>query len=110
VLKFSDRSCRVRLDDVPSHEPIEKHLDCGKMHRHARGGLPENEKVNIYPETWSSVNDQSKWRYNFFREKLEIQVTSADVLELLRLKYPQYPPGQQIERWTRSRNLAPPHI
>jgi Histidine kinase-, DNA gyrase B-, and HSP90-like ATPase len=57
----------------------------------------EDGMTNIFIKKWSSVIDQAKWRYNFFREKLELQVTSADGLNLLRNKYSQYLPGQPEE-------------
>ena len=53
--------------------------------------------LNIYIKKWSSIIDQAKWRYNFFREKLELQVTSSDGLNLLKSKYPQFLPDDQTE-------------
>ena len=54
----------------------------------------EDGMMNIFIKKWSSIIDQAKWRYNFFREKLELQVSSADGLEHLKCKYPQYLPGE----------------
>ena len=54
----------------------------------------EDGMTNIFIKKWSSIIDQAKWRYNFFREKLELQVSSADGLDLLKCKYPQYLPDQ----------------
>ena len=51
--------------------------------------------TNIFIKKWSSVIDQAKWRYNFFREKLELQVTSTDSMELLKSKYQHYLPDKQ---------------
>jgi hypothetical protein len=53
--------------------------------------------TNIYIKKWSTVIDQAKWRYNFFREKLELQVTSADGINFLKCKYPQFLPDQHQE-------------
>jgi hypothetical protein len=52
----------------------------------------EDGMTNIYIKKWSSVIGHAKWRYNFFREKLELQVTSADGVKLLKSKYPQFLP------------------
>lgn len=43
--------------------------------------------VNIYVKRWSTVIDEAKWLYEFFREKLEYQVTTADGLEYLQSKH-----------------------
>ena len=44
-------------------------------------------KVNIYVKRWSSIIDQAKWRYEFFRQKLEYQVSTDDGLAYLRKKH-----------------------
>ncbi|MHB8392656.1 MAG: hypothetical protein ACYDBH_24270, partial [Acidobacteriaceae bacterium] len=43
--------------------------------------------VNIHVKQWSSIISQAKWRYEFFRDKLEFQVTTADGLAYLRRKH-----------------------
>lgn len=64
-----------------------------KEHGHIHAS--EDGMTNIHIKKWSSIIDQAKWRYNFFREKLELQVTSADGVKLLKCKYPQFLPDQQ---------------
>lgn len=43
--------------------------------------------INIYVRRWATVIDEARWRYEFFRQKLECQVTTADGLEYLRRKH-----------------------
>lgn len=44
-------------------------------------------RVNIFVKRWSAVLAEAKWRYEFFRQKLEYQVTTADGLAYLRAKH-----------------------
>ena len=44
-------------------------------------------RINIYVKPWASIIDQAKWRYEFFREKLEHQVTADEALAYLRKKH-----------------------
>lgn len=66
-----------------------------KEHGHIHAS--EDGMTNIYIKKWSSIIDQAKWRYNFFREKLELQVSSADGIKLLKCKYPQFLPDQDTK-------------
>lgn len=54
-------------------------------------------EVNIHIKTWSTVTDEAKWRYNFFREKLECQVTTDDGLAYLRKKHADRFPRESKE-------------
>lgn len=40
--------------------------------------------VHIHVKKWSTVIAEAKWRYQFFKEKLELEVTTADGLRYLR--------------------------
>lgn len=53
--------------------------------------------VNIYVRRWSSIISQAKWRYQFFRDKLELQVTTEDGLQYLRKKYAKYIPSEDAD-------------
>lgn len=43
--------------------------------------------VNIYVKKWSAVIAEATWRYQFFKRKLELEVTTADGLRYLRDKH-----------------------
>ena len=50
-------------------------------------------KFNIHVREWSSILANAKWRYEFFREKLEYQASTADGMEYLRRgKHSEYLP------------------
>ncbi len=55
----------------------------------------EDGMTNIFIKKWSTIIDQAKWRYHFFREKLELQVTSADGVNLLKSKYSRFLPDPE---------------
>ena len=57
---------------------------------HIHAGNP-----NIYVKKWSTIIDQAKWRYEFFREQLETEISSDDGLEYLKQKYPQFIPDSR---------------
>ena len=54
---------------------------------HIHAGNP-----SIHVLKWSTIIDQAKWRYEFFRDKLATEVSTDDGLEYLRQKYPQFIP------------------
>ena len=68
---FAEHKCRVQGQDF------------GHIHESDDGS------VNIYVKRWSTVIDEAKWRYQFFREKLELEVTTADGVQYLRTKHNQ---------------------
>ena len=43
--------------------------------------------VNIHVKKWSTIIAEATWRHQFFREKLELQVTTADGLQYLRKRH-----------------------
>lgn len=47
----------------------------------------EDGAVNIFVKKWSTVISEAKWRYGFFKEKLELEVTDSDGLQYLRNKH-----------------------
>lgn len=51
---------------------------------HKRGNL------SIWIKTWGEIIDEVKYRYNFFREKLEVEVTKEDGLKYLLKKHEEY--------------------
>jgi hypothetical protein len=52
----------------------------------------DDGSVNVYVRKWSTVIGQSKWRYRFFKEKLELQVTTEDGLKYLHKKHSKHVP------------------
>jgi len=54
---------------------------------HIHAGNP-----NVFVKTWSTIIDQAKWRYEFYRERLETEISTDNGLEYLRTKYPQFIP------------------
>jgi Histidine kinase-, DNA gyrase B-, and HSP90-like ATPase len=49
-------------------------------------------KVNIHVLEWSSILASVKWRYEFFRSKLEYQASSSDGIEYLKRMHSEYLP------------------
>ena len=43
--------------------------------------------VNIHVKRWSTVIAEAKWRYQFFKDKLELEVTTADGMRYLRERH-----------------------
>jgi hypothetical protein len=83
----------VGNDFLPFAEQRAKVHNKEHGHIHASGDGTTNLQIN----NCSSIIDRAKWRYNFFRERLELQVTSTDGVKLLKSKYPQFFPIQQAE-------------
>lgn len=54
--------------------------------------------VNIHVKPWASIIEDAKWRYEFFRQKLEYQVTTADGLAYLRRKHAERLPALESEK------------
>lgn len=52
--------------------------------------------VNIYVKKWSTIIAEAKWRYKFFKDKLELEVTTADGLQYLRKKHSDRIPDAAI--------------
>jgi hypothetical protein len=48
--------------------------------------------VNIWVRPWSELLAEAKWRYDFFRKRLEYEATTEDAMGYLREKYSQYFP------------------
>lgn len=49
--------------------------------------------INIHVKKWSSIITEAKWRYQFFKDKLELEVTTADGLEYLRKQHREHLPN-----------------
>lgn len=43
--------------------------------------------INIFVKRWSTVISEAKWRYHFFKDKLEMEVTTADGLRYLQSRH-----------------------
>ncbi len=52
----------------------------------------EDNSVNVWVKKWSTFLQEAKWRYEFFRKKLEIAVTTSDGLQYLQ-RYKDLLPG-----------------
>ena len=73
---FADRKCR------------EQGRDFGHIHSSDDGA------VNIHVKKWSTIIAEAKWRYQFFRDRLELEVTTADGLRYLRDRHRDRLPEQ----------------
>ncbi len=49
-------------------------------------------RVNIWVRPWADLLAEAKWRYEFFRKRLEYEATTEDAMGYLREKYSQYFP------------------
>ncbi|MGD9127888.1 MAG: ATP-binding protein, partial [Planctomycetia bacterium] len=47
----------------------------------------DDGSVNVYVKKWSVILEEVKWRYEFFRKKLELEVSADDGLHYLREKH-----------------------
>jgi len=43
----------------------------------------DDGSVNVFVRRWASIISQAKWRYQFFKDRLELQVTAEDGLKYL---------------------------
>jgi hypothetical protein len=77
--------------------PFAEHRASVQNKEHGHIHASDDGSTNIYIKKWSSIINQAKWRYNFFREKLELQVSSADGIGLLKSKYAQFLPDHVPE-------------
>lgn len=59
-------------------------------------------RVNIFVKRWSALLAEAKWRYEFFRQKLEYQVTTADGLAYLRKKH-----AERLPKANEGKNVTP---
>ena len=66
---FAERKCREH----------------GRQYGHIHAS--DDGTVNIYVKKWSTIIAEAKWRYKFFKDKLELEVTTADGLRYLRQKH-----------------------
>lgn len=72
------------LDSFANKKCSESGRDFGHIHL--------SDSLNIYVKPWSSVIDPAKWRYEFYRDQLAVEISTDDGLEYLRAKYPQFLP------------------
>ena len=52
-------------------------------------------RVNIWVRPWADLLAEAKWRYEFFRSRLEYEATTEDAMGYLREKYSQYFPDAE---------------
>lgn len=76
---FADRKCR------------EHGRSFGHIH------ASDDGSVNIFVKKWSTVIAEAKWRYQFFKDRLELEVTTADGLEYLRQKHRERLPEHVVQ-------------
>jgi len=72
---FADRKCREH----------------GRQYGHIHAS--DDGAVNIYVKKWSTIIAEAKWRYKFFKDKLELEVGTADGLRYLRQRHRDRLPG-----------------
>ncbi len=72
------------LDDFASQKCSEKNREFGHIYN--------TDGLDIYVYRWSTIIEEAKWRYGFFREKLELEVSSNNGLEYLRAKHAEFLP------------------
>jgi hypothetical protein len=75
---FADRKCREH----------------GRQYGHIHAS--DDGAVNIYVKKWSTIIAEAKWRYQFFKDKLELEVTTADGLRYLRQKHCERMPENSV--------------
>lgn len=63
----------------------------GRQYGHIHAS--DDGAVNIFVKKWSTIIAEAKWRYQFFKEKLELEVTTADGLRYLRKKHGEHFPS-----------------
>ncbi|MEX1028358.1 MAG: ATP-binding protein [Candidatus Paceibacterota bacterium] len=75
----ADLKCRVR----------------GKKYGHIHES--DDGSLNIYVKKWSTIIAEAKWRYKFFKEKLELEVGTADGIRYLRNKHAEKVPPAKYD-------------
>lgn len=60
----------------------------------------EDGAINIFVKKWSMIIAEAKWRYKFFKDKLEMEVGTADGLRYLRQKHRERLPNSPTEEVT----------
>lgn len=77
--EFAETKCRVQ----------------GREHGHIYAS--DDGSVNIHVKKWPTIIAQAKWRYEFFREKLEYQVATVEGLKYLHAKHSQHLPDNKVK-------------
>ena len=60
-------------------------------------GMIYSGEVDIWVKTWGEIINDARWRYEFFREKLEFEVSHDEALKSLKEKYSEYLPPDSSE-------------
>ena len=74
------------LDDYANNECNVANGDFGDIYRSADGA------VSVHVRKWATVISDAKWRHQFYRDKLEVQVTNADGIRYLQSRHPEFLP------------------
>ena len=74
------------LDDYAKHECDVQEGEFGDIYTSRDGA------VKVQVREWSTIIAQAQWRHHFYRDKLEVQVTTADGLHYLRSRHPEFLP------------------
>lgn len=56
----------------------------------------DDGSINIFVKTWSTIIAEAKWRYEFFKKKLELKVTNSDGIRYLREKHSERLPSSTV--------------
>jgi len=78
------------LDSFADHKCKVQGREYGHIHASADGS------INIFVKKWSTIIDEAKWRYQFFKDKLELEVTTADGIRYLRKKHNELIPDGDV--------------
>jgi Histidine kinase-, DNA gyrase B-, and HSP90-like ATPase len=57
------------------------------------GLIVQKPHVEVWVKRWATIIQECKWRHEFYRDKLELEVQSTDATEYLAKKYAQYLPS-----------------
>ncbi|MDB5340622.1 MAG: mismatch repair protein [Planctomycetaceae bacterium] len=72
--EYADQECRVQ----------------GRDYGHIY--VSDDGRINVHVKLWATVLAEARWRYKFFREQLNLQISTNDGVRYLREKYPQHIP------------------
>lgn len=54
--------------------------------------VSDDGRINIHVKRWAALIAEAEWRYTFFREQLNLQISTDDAMRYLREKHSQHLP------------------
>ncbi|HJK94427.1 MAG TPA: ATP-binding protein [Polyangiaceae bacterium LLY-WYZ-15_(1-7)] len=88
------------LTSFAKEKVVQKDREWGHIHR--------GDRVNVYVSTWARVIQTAKWKYDLYRQRLQVEVDDEHTRRYLAEKHGKYVPSKILDAISPAEEVVPP--